>query len=79
MADRFQHLLTQFAALSPLRQAIFAATAIGSLAFFFWISASARTEEFRVLYRGLGRLQATSRNPSSSPGLVGFPSSWNAE
>ena len=58
MATRFQDLLQQFSALSPVRQATFVATAVGSLAFFFWISTSARQGEYRVLYRGLEDAEA---------------------
>lgn len=58
MATRFQELFQQFAALSPLRQGTLVATAIGSLAFFFWISTAAREGEYRTLYRGLEDAEA---------------------
>ncbi len=58
MATRFQDLLQQFSALSPMRQATLVATAVGSLAFFYWISTGAREGEYRVLYRGLEDAEA---------------------
>ena len=58
MATRFQDLLQQFSALSPVRQATLVATAVGSLAFFYWISTGAREGEYRVLYRGLEDAEA---------------------
>ncbi|MEZ4330222.1 MAG: flagellar basal-body MS-ring/collar protein FliF [Myxococcota bacterium] len=58
MADRFQDLLKQFSALSPVRQVTLVATTLGSLAFFFWIATGARSSEFRTLYRGLEDAEA---------------------
>ena len=58
MATRFQDLLQQFAALSPVRQLTLIATAIGSLAFFYWISTGTREGEYRTLYRGLEDAEA---------------------
>ncbi len=58
MANRFQDLLQQFSALSATRQATLVATAVGSLAFFYWISTAARTGEYRTLYRGLEDAEA---------------------
>lgn len=58
MADRLQALLKQFSALSPVRQLTLVATALGSLAFFFWIATGARSAEYRTLYRGLEDAEA---------------------
>lgn len=58
MATRFQDLLQQFSALSPMRQLTLVATAVGSLAFFFWISTGTREGEYRTLYRGLEDAEA---------------------
>jgi len=58
LADRFQFLLKQFSALSPIRQATFVATAVGSLAFFYWIAAGTGAAEYRTLYRGLEDAEA---------------------
>lgn len=58
MADRFQNLLKQFSALSPVRQATLVATALGSLAFFFWLSSGTGGGEYRTLFRGLEDAEA---------------------
>ncbi|MFK7898859.1 MAG: flagellar basal-body MS-ring/collar protein FliF [Myxococcota bacterium] len=39
--------------LTPARQATLIMTAVGSIAFFMWISNGARTAEYRLLFRGL--------------------------
>lgn len=58
MASRFQDLIQQFSALSTVRQATLIATAVGSLAFFYWISTGTRTADYRTLYRGLEDAEA---------------------
>lgn len=58
MADRFQDLVQQFSALSPVRQLTLVATAVGSLAFFYWIAVGTGTTEYRTLYRGLEDAEA---------------------
>lgn len=58
MAERFQNLLKQFSTLPPIRQAVLVATAVGSLAFFYWIAMASGKTEFRTLYRGLEDAEA---------------------
>lgn len=58
MAQRFQNLLNQFAVLSPIRQATLVATAVGSLAFFYWVAVGTGVGEYRTLYRGLEDAEA---------------------
>lgn len=58
MAERFQNLLKQFSALPPMRQAVLVATAVGSLAFFYWIAMASGKTEYRTLYRGLEDAEA---------------------
>ncbi|MBK7947301.1 MAG: flagellar M-ring protein FliF [Deltaproteobacteria bacterium] len=58
MAERFQNLLKQFSMLTPVRQATLVATAVGSLAFFYWIATASGTTEYRILYRGLEDAEA---------------------
>ncbi len=58
MATRFQELFQQFTALSPVRQLTLVATAVGSLAFFYFISTGTREGEYRTLYRGLEDAEA---------------------
>lgn len=58
MATRFQELVQQFSALSPFRQLTLVATAVGSLAFFYFISTGTREGEYRTLYRGLEDAEA---------------------
>ena len=58
MADRFQDLLKQFSALPPARQLTLVATAVGSLAFFYWIALGTNATEYRTLYRGLEDAEA---------------------
>lgn len=58
MSDWFQNFLKQFSALSPVRQMTLVATALGSLAFFFWLAAGSQGAEFRTLYRGLEDAEA---------------------
>lgn len=43
----------QFKHLSPARQLTLALTAVGSLAFFFWMSNGAANSQYRLLFRGL--------------------------
>jgi flagellar M-ring protein FliF len=58
LATRFQELVQQFSALSPFRQLTLVATAVGSLAFFYFISTGTREGEYRTLYRGLEDAEA---------------------
>jgi len=53
MSESFTNLLTQLRGLSAARQAVLGATALGSLAFFFWLASGAAAPEYRALYRGL--------------------------
>lgn len=53
MPDLPNDLVKQFRALPPVRQAVLAATAAGSLAFFAWIALGAQEADYRLLYRGL--------------------------
>lgn len=57
MPDWLANFVKQFAALSAGRQAMLVMTAIGSLAFFFWISNGARSGDYRLLYRGLDEME----------------------
>ena len=57
MPDWLQNLVKQFAALAPARQATLVLTAVGSLAFFYWISTGTRTGDYRILYRGLEEME----------------------
>lgn len=53
MPEWLQNLTRQFGALPPARQVTLVATAVGSLAFFLWLSAGARSADNRLLFRGL--------------------------
>ena len=58
MANRFEDLLQQFSALSAIRQLTLVGTAVGSIAFFYWISTATRSADYRTLYRGLEDAEA---------------------
>lgn len=53
MPDWLNGITEQFKRLSPARQAALAVTALGSLAFFFWMSNGAANSQYRLLFRGL--------------------------
>ncbi len=53
MPDWLNGITEQFKQLSPARQATLVATALGSLAFFFWMSNGAANSQYRLLFRGL--------------------------
>ena len=52
-ADQFKHL-------SPVRQMTFVVTAVGSLAFFIWLSNGTANSQYRVLYRGLAEAEVAA-------------------
>ncbi|MDP6978840.1 MAG: flagellar basal-body MS-ring/collar protein FliF [Myxococcota bacterium] len=53
MPDWLNGIAEQFKQLTPARQATLVATALGSLAFFFWMSNGAANSQYRLLFRGL--------------------------
>jgi len=53
MSEWITNLVSHIRAFSPARQAVLGATALGSLAFFFWLASGAARPEYRGLYRGL--------------------------
>ncbi len=53
MPDWLNGITEQFRQLSPGRQAALVVTALGSLAFFFWMSSGAASSQYRLLFRGL--------------------------
>ncbi len=59
MPDWLASFVKQFSALSPGRQAMLVVTAVGSLAFFFWISNGTRSADYRLLYRGLDDMEVS--------------------
>ncbi len=53
MPEWLQNLSAQFMTLTPARQATLIMTAVGSLAFFVWVSNGVTSPDFRLLFRGL--------------------------
>lgn len=53
MNESIQNLRAQLLSWSPVRRAMFAATAVGSLAFFLWLGFGAVEMRYALLYRGL--------------------------
>ncbi|MCP4039202.1 MAG: flagellar M-ring protein FliF [bacterium] len=53
MPDWLTGITEQFKQLPPARQATLAVTALGSLAFFLWMSSGAANSQYRLLFRGL--------------------------
>lgn len=53
MPDWLSGITEQFKQLSSARQVTLLATAVGSLAFFFWLSNGAANSQYRLLFRGL--------------------------
>jgi len=49
-----------------------AATAVGSLAFFFWLSTGARSAEYRLLYRGLDDMEVSQIVDALTAEGIGF-------
>ena len=58
MSETLQRLFENLRALPPARQGVLALTALGSLAFFAWVSFGMAGTEYRTLYRGVGSEEA---------------------
>ncbi len=52
-SESLQNLRAQMLAWSPVRRAVFATTALGSLLFFLWLGFGAVDAQYALLYRGL--------------------------
>lgn len=60
MPEWLNGIVDQFKQLTPVRQATLLVTAVGSLAFFFWMSNGAANAQYRLLYRGLDDAEIAS-------------------
>ena len=60
MPDWLNGIAEQFKQLPPARQAALLVTAVGSLAFFLWMSNGATNSQYRLLFRGLDETEVAS-------------------